>query len=123
MHIVQELYHITKALLTFLEINTQLFITLWLIWKERSEAIFACKTPNPLGILTGAKTYTSELIETMKKAPESLILRTPITRPVSLWRPPRDGFIKINSDANFIAQFGRVFGGVIIQHGEDGFFR
>lgn len=63
-----------------------------------------------------AKAYPSELIELMKKALEGLIPRTPIARPMSLWRPPRNGFIKINSDASFIAQFGHLFGGVIMRN-------
>lgn len=91
-----------------------LYVTLWFIWIERNEVVFSSAKPNPLGILHRAKAYTVEVMETFTNVPDGPSARVPSAKIVSLWRLPREGVLKINSDASFLKQTGRVFGGYII---------
>lgn len=57
----------------------------------------------------------SEFLKSMTQVNDGLHPSHHVAKLVSVWRPPRAGLVKIKSDASFIAQTGRVFGGYILR--------
>lgn len=77
---------------------------LWHIWKQRNSACFEKKDPNPMATIQQTNSLVSEIIQANTDYIESHATGGPRDSSYNIWRPPRTGVIKINTDAGFNSQ-------------------
>lgn len=73
---------------------------MWSIWKARNEAVFNDRSPNPTETLIVAKAHDAEFILATSSVNSSNQGQNRVSD-AQRWRPPREGYTKINSDAAF----------------------
>lgn len=80
---------------------TSLCISLWQIWKQRNRAFFDQKNPCPMATIMQTNSYIREILQVYENQQNSQGSQHPRSSQQTIWRPPRPGIIKINTDAGF----------------------
>lgn len=93
---------------------SKLFYALWIIWKARNGAVFEDKHPNPIEVLIRVNTLSSEFLNIYSLGSSNSIQpKLPSRATKNIWRPPRQPYVKINSDVAFDKATGAGWVGLI----------